>query len=375
MKKCSLKLLFITFITLSAFIKLNASASDNSYVNLKESEKITDDIDFRMIKKVDLSRFDLPSCQDVPVIISRCIPSVCSIKAPFGEVIVTIKSSTNNVCQYSEKTIGIGGLDCNIPTSELEVVERAFQKRFSYLAQQNVEFQMSPIEVQTNEQIFNKNCIFKKDFALTSFVTIGILSDQERNIDPEIKTALKNNLNNNPVTQNIAPNTKSPNSTAVTSLKKINLQNFTSIIYTNDELDFITRLIEGLTNTSDVKSSYGSVISKGPGVYTLDSLIFRTSESWTVWLNGTRYDEKNTGDTVKIVSATKNSVIFKWDVPNIQRVSPNWKDHLVLVSDGKYASEKNDVVLEVVSEKVSITFRLQPRQTFIAETMEITEGK
>lgn len=352
-----------------------AFSVDKPYVNVKESEKITNDIDFRLIKKVDLSSFNFPSCQDVPVLLSRCIPSACIIKAPYGDVIVQIKSNSGNQCEYSEKTIGVGGFDCKIPTAELEMTEKAFQKRYDYLALQSVDFQMSPAEVQANKQIFEKYCVFKKDFALTSFITIGALENKERNIDPEIKAALENNSSRDSKNQIKTSNPSSIGLEQQINIKSINLQNFTSIIYTNDELEFITRLVEGLGDISEVRSSYGSVISKGPGVYTLDSLIYRTKDSWTAWLNGTRYDEKNIGDTVRVIGANKNSATFKWEVPNIERVSPNWKEYLVAVNNNKYASEKSDIVLESEDEKIFITFRLQPRQTFIAQTMQITDGK
>ena len=90
---------------------------------------------------------------------------------------------------------------------------------------------------------------------------------------------------------------------------------------------------------------------------------------------GIRYDEQNAGDAIKVIAVNKNSATFKWDVPNIERISPNWRDHLVAVSDSKYASEKSDVLLEMDNQKTYITFRLQPRQSFIAQTMQITEGK
>ena len=366
--------------------------NDNSYVVIPNYKAVEDDADteFRVSKKVDLKEFAIAECKDVPIYFDRCIPAMCLDKAPFGKVYRKIKGpSVDGGCDYVERTPGYGGVDCSFPSSKLEKINHAFHTQFFGL---NPSDSMLPAnELAEFKTDMSTHCKVIKDSSLTSAVTVN--TDQSNIVDPDFKEATnvtsvrpaaKPNLEIEKTSEPIEKKDEvkkevvEPVAIPVESEKEEKkATGITSLMFTPEEI----AQINGVLNNFSLGTGVGRVLdspvdpTKESRTFYLDSIIYYTSDKWTVWVNGKKISNQSTDGVLVVKDIAKDHVVLEWSTPSLDKIAPDWRSRVTSVSSNKYTSVKKDIEIYLPDETSAVvSFKLSPNQTFEVNNMKIKEG-
>ncbi|NBX02738.1 MAG: hypothetical protein EBR02_01460 [Alphaproteobacteria bacterium] len=126
--------------------------------------------------------------------------------------------------------------------------------------------------------------------------------------------------------------------------------------------DYLSQITDGAKNIIPNKKAPPFVY---PQFY-LESLIFNSTKSWTVSVNGRKLaaeDKIDDASDLRVVSIDNEKVTLVWKPVNIERVKSSWA-----------AVEKHSNVYVDIEGK-TVTFSLRRNQTFSSYLMEVMEGK
>lgn len=100
----------------------------------------------------------------------------------------------------------------------------------------------------------------------------------------------------------------------------------------------------------------------------LQTLSYQHPDDWMVMVNGEKFmaGYDNPASWLKVVMVNKESVLLEWTPRDMERVNASW-----MVAPGE--AGQHDVTVD--SLRGTVTFTLQPNQTFSSYAMRVLEGK
>lgn len=135
--------------------------------------------------------------------------------------------------------------------------------------------------------------------------------------------------------------------------------------------------------------------------FSLNSLLFFTPESWSVWINNERIRNNNreTKESLKVLQVHEKGVEFVWQSWDLEQVAPGWKRNFMMTSEARatsntasvkrnqqekaevfksgayrwdYKSQDGKILVDSVNDIVKVDLGLH--QTFVSSTMKVAEG-
>ncbi len=133
----------------------------------------------------------------------------------------------------------------------------------------------------------------------------------------------------------------------------------------NSSLDILTDIIKKTEAPKDAPIFY------------LKSILYFSSNNWSIWLNDKKISDKNSDTNViqniSIMKTSPNEVIMLWKKTQIDLIYPNWRSNFTPIDDNKFASPARNIIID--STTGDISFILRPNQSLLSKSLEIIEGK
>ena len=140
------------------------------------------------------------------------------------------------------------------------------------------------------------------------------------------------------------------------------------------EDDYLSQITQN-TKGGGVQPKPKSLVYFYPQFY-LESLIFHSSNNWTISVNGRKFSSEDKSDAadnkqangsdpldnISVVKIDHEQVVFEWEPDNMMRVKASWA-----------AASESKVQVDFETNKVIFALRLN--QTFSSYLMEVVEGK
>lgn len=380
------------FLALSFFIlALNFAKAEESipYAN-NEQNKVTivteeenkDNLKYKVTEKVDIAQYSAPTCADVPLVFTECIPSLCIEKTPLGNVFKEIKGADKEkkVCIYKERTRGFGGLGCDFENAVLGQVELLYTKKSLSIIDPSKKLTTQEVE---NLRILNeKSCKALTDLELqeplpldTSQATLEQTEKQKKaeqaptKEEPKISSELQSldKKESNPETPVVVDVFNNPQDAQ-----------FKSVMFTDQELNLIDESLNAFKKGTGIAGAgLGVVIENEITRYQLNSIIYKGLNQWIIWINNQKYSNETKDGALEIQDVSPLSATIKWQTGDLDRLSPDWRRKLLYVNNNRYKAKVEDglIIVEAGEQNAAvIVFKLQPNQTFNVNEMKIIEG-
>lgn len=342
---------------------------------VKEEEK-KGDVKYTVTEKVNINDFSAPLCSDVPLVFTNCIPSICIEKTPFGVLYKEIKGANKEkgTCHYQERTRGFGGLDCNFQNSVLAKVEALYTKKS--LSVVDVSKKLNSQEIDNLRVINEESCVAVGDLELQSALQLDTSTVSKT---PDLKKVEEKAVEM-PTPQEEVAKKDAPKADVKEDVFSETGQDnqYKSVMFTDQELSLISESVRAFkAGTGLAAAGLAQGVENQIRSYHLNSIIYKGENQWTIWLNNNKLSPGSDAGGLKIESVSEHSATVKWFTSELDRITPDWRRKLVIVSNNKYKAKPSDgaIVIEVQDQNsVLITFRLEPNQTFDVNNMKIKEG-
>jgi hypothetical protein len=193
-------------------------------------------------------------------------------------------------------------------------------------------------------------------------------TEQNKNIEGtnknEIKNA-KNDVEKNAETEEVKPEIVVKTYTKVLNKSRLSSLPIKSIMFSQKEINRVLKILaSGFKEYVEAEKLAVKDDFENTDSYYLNSIMFVSKDSWTIWINGEKATDKDREvNNLKVLSVSQNRAIFSLD-ENLDK----WK----IISEnnnipkGKYRLEENKVV---------IYFVLNPHQTFLPMRYKVIEGR
>ncbi|KIE05418.1 hypothetical protein NF27_DT01920 [Candidatus Jidaibacter acanthamoeba] len=349
-----------------------SNTPNSGYVSIPHNDSTSKPTDtsypFKVTKKVDIKEYSVQSCKDLPLNFYNCSVSICYEKAPFGKIYRKVAGIDNGKCKYIERVENFGGINCAFPNDNLVEISNILKKHYISLYDNSV--QLNDEETSQLKEIYKAYCEVLPSSSFTKVMTMN--NNLGKNELSEIVEFTKLNANqNNTVKSETKPITQND-----PEFKEGEIR---SIMFTNSEAKGILAAVESFINLSKLKNQIAKIGSieeakKELTSFYLNSIIYLSNQSWSVWLNNYKVQEKSLGG-VLVDKVNNDSVEFIWKTANLDVISPEWQ--LRLIKDGEYYKSKDNriKIKNDNAENATIHFILKPNQTFVVDTLSIIEGK
>jgi hypothetical protein len=112
----------------------------------------------------------------------------------------------------------------------------------------------------------------------------------------------------------------------------------------------------------------------------LNSVLYNTSDNWTIWLNSRRIRADATFPELEISKVYRDSVEFIWETDQLDFISPDWEKKIIAIElqEGeevpRFTYLSKDGLIAVDRSRRFVRFKLGPQQSFVSRKMEIREG-
>jgi hypothetical protein len=117
--------------------------------------------------------------------------------------------------------------------------------------------------------------------------------------------------------------------------------------------------------------------------FSLNSILYDSSNSWSIWVNGHRYNRKNATEpftvgrsVVEVVNASKNQITFRWIVQGASQaiVMQRWEARQANKHMDKDPLAAKNAKVQYVESEGRFYVTLCPNQTFSSQYMTVMEG-
>lgn len=358
--------------------------NDNSYVYVLNKSLSEDDDNFSLnvLNKVDVRPMSYPNCSDVPLQLEDCKESICVDNTPFGKVFHKVKGKDDKGnCQYLQRTKGFGGINCNFQPTDFSNAGLLIGKFSNHFADPKVS--LTSQETEQLKILLQKNCNTISNIALQEPIQIAKFgkdnkapvksSDEIAGIPDENYTFIGPSQAATD-TALIGPSIPSAEENKTVPVSKQSTNNDKSIMFTAEIINLLEQTLQGKGDDNSFTSAALSG-QKGIGFY-LNSIIFFEPEKWAIWVNNKRIIKGEKVPDFDIEQVNHEGVVLKYNIKNLDKISPDWRKKLVATSPQSFNSMDNYIKLLLDAEnRATIKVQLKPNQTFEISSMHIYEGQ
>ena len=107
-------------------------------------------------------------------------------------------------------------------------------------------------------------------------------------------------------------------------------------------------------------------------VFYLQSVMYFSSQDWTIWLNDSKITEYGDAEAVTVVDVVPGKVFFLWKGANLDGFSPGWKQRFSAAKDARFLTNWHNIMIDTLTQNVA--FVLYPNQLLQAASMKIIDG-
>lgn len=135
--------------------------------------------------------------------------------------------------------------------------------------------------------------------------------------------------------------------------------------------DYISQIMGEI----DSEGGAAEVVPQLLPAYYLSSIIYRTPNNWSIWLNGRKFKAGDEIPGLEIASISSERVAFVWSPERLREVSDRLtaKQETNEKTYGNRSALTQDISVNI--EEENVRFSLGRNQTFNAADMEVYEGK
>ena len=315
-----------------------------------------------------VKNFDIPKCIDAPLHFSKCIKGLCYDSAAFGDIYRKILGEAEDGhCQYVERTIGYGDMECLFPSESLGRVGDLFDKSYTHFYSEQKK--MSDVEIKSFSNLVSQHCRMKSLPLDSDILAIRELEDSNTFFLDVVRPAP--HIKQDEVMEEEVESVKSKD------VLKDPDQYQQSVMFSGTQLQAIVRAVKRFNQGSGIKGQGDSDDSFSLTSFYLNSILYLSENRWIVWINNHKIGIDNAHPFLSIVEVGDGYVKVRWATAELDSISPDWKDLLIYKGRGLYESQDFDIKIEPGKDKNLniIIFKLLPNQTFDPRTFEIFEGK
>lgn len=356
--------------------------TDSGNVTIVKEVENKGNVEYKVIEKVNVNDYIAPLCSDVPLVFSTCIQSTCIEKTPIGTLYKVIKGfdSSNKTCHYQEYTKGFGGLDCHFQNDILKKVETLQAKKSAGIADSTKK--LNDEEVSALKRINETSCLALSDSDLQTALPLDKTVTPQQPIQteqpqtPEQQTTTqKEQTEQKPSASDTAKSTTG-NESLMEDIPPEQAQ-YKSIMFTDQEIALIGDSLKAFKAGTTIAGPGGAKAEPQIRSYHLNTIIYKSKEQWSVWLNNKRITSEEADGPLKIDNVSEYFVTIRWLTNELDQITPDWRRKLILVGNNKYKARPEDgnIQVEVKDQTAAVvSFRLSPNQTFDVNGMKIKEG-
>jgi hypothetical protein len=369
----------------------------DSYVMLpKDSNQSApssnNDGEVKTFDKVNLKELEVPECKDVPIYFEACRPAMCIEKSMLGTVYRNIGGLGTNadkkeVCKYIERSQNFGSVSCQFSRENLQHIDNVL-KNYS-LSYPLAPGQITKEEEEARARILEKDCQIITE-AEAQQVMVDKKIDQELvlvegNTTQVEEGKITSGASNPEKVENIPEGGEQASQVdqAITSITPERMWNDISLMFLPEDADRLekaTLITAADAQNSEKQRESSSLLTTqtmNAGSFYLNSILYIRPDLWSVRVNNIKLTSQVFNPNLEVIEISSNRVKFRWYVPNLKALSPNWELKVKKVEDGSYSAVGSDIIIkeEVGAQGQIIEFALMPNQSFEISSMSIIEGK
>lgn len=134
----------------------------------------------------------------------------------------------------------------------------------------------------------------------------------------------------------------------------------------------LPEVVEAPENTDILPDAATTLPEKDSHVY-LNSILYISEQDWLVWLNNEMLTPQTDHAYLKLVKVDPDEVVIIWKDMPLDIVYPDWQKSFIPFGSKNFLTNAKNIVINTETQNVS--FILRPNQAFIAENMEVIEGR
>jgi hypothetical protein len=350
--------------------------NDSAYVMIPKEvyNEHGENFSFKVYEKVYLNDLQIPPCAELPVAIEKCLPSACVEKKFYGDIyrkIVGLDDEKKN-CRYAERTMNLGGLDCNIifETNNISLIKK-YINSFNDDASK-----LTSTESADWLDLVAKNCKVINEERFSRKIT---LQNSLLGNDQSMKEFLQEVIFNNSVKPK---NNTQQRSKVITFADSQVLPPYDgkvwqipSITFYPSEAAAIQAAIDKVLPVEE-QSTSESGQSTAFSFFYLNSIFYASDDEWAVWVNGRKISADSPNNYISVEDIESRQVTLKWITANLDMIVPNWRSFVTAVGNDRYEAANGKIRILIRDGTIAeIEFDLGVNQTFSVNSMSITEGK
>ncbi len=345
--------------------------NDTTYQFIKNydtSQENSLDFPLSYYNMVDLRYINISHCHDTGIGIDSCRVGLCYQDTPFGKTYRKVSGVVDNHCRYIERSREFGGINCVIPMHKLQEFSELIEKHYD--AFNNPTHALSEEEAAILTEMYQQMCDIVPERELRSLITMP-----NHNYYRDELTDLIDSPNHRAMhANNISP----PEDKEQTQKKqRIKLDPYGSVMFRQEDAELILSLVQG--EGDPLLGQEGGYRNRQSSIaFYLNSILYVSQDNWMLWLNNHKFGAGETADdsNITVNNVTPDGAEFTWWTKNIDRVIPNWRNRTREVDTNSYTSIDGKVKIALHNdESSSITFSLNPNQTFVINSLSVIEGK
>jgi hypothetical protein len=350
--------------------------NDSAYVMLPKEVYNEQDgnFSFNVYEKINLNDLQIPPCGELPVAIEKCLPSVCVEKKFYGDIyrkIVGLDDEKKN-CRYAERTMNLGGLDCNVPfeTNNISLIKK-------YIDSFNDTTRKLTETESTNWlSLVTKNCKVINEEKFTRKITLqnALLENDQRMNEFLQDVIFKNSAKPKNNTQQKSKVITFADSQVLPPYDGKAWQ-IPSITFYPSEAAAIQAAIDKVLPVEEQSTSESGQTSAISFFY-LNSIFYASDDEWAVWVNGRKISVDSPSNYITVENIESRQVTLKWVTVNLDMLVPNWRSFVISIDNNRYEAANGKIRILIRDATIAeIIFDLGVNQTFSVNSMSIIEGK